>query len=197
MAPFRSKWRMQLARERENRPASKRGSSKIPRFQRGRGVLLPIIFCRANVGCLGLLSYCTKCSSSASETQQDRAGPYRAGSRVQRCLLVQGQRCHRAGSWSACLLVRLLRKAELPHIKPNYFIPSPISPAIASEIFPRPVSGWMTPYDPKTTYGAVPCSGLLLCLYAMTLCRIDWHIFYRVLQRWRASPTSKSGHRRT
>lgn len=98
---------------------------------------------------------------------------------------------HKAGSWSACLLVRLLRKAELPHIQPNYFIPSPISPANASEIFPRPVSGWMIPYDSKTTYGVVPCSALVLCLYAMTLCRIDWHIFDKVMEKLRAAPTSK------
>lgn len=51
LAPIRSKWRMQLARERENCPASKRGS-KIPTFQRGRGVLLPIIVLPSELGLL-------------------------------------------------------------------------------------------------------------------------------------------------
>lgn len=49
----------------------------------------------------------------------------------------------------------------------------------------------MIPYDPKTTYGVVPCSGLVLCLYAITLCRIGWHTFDKVLEKWRAAPTSK------
>lgn len=99
-----------------------RQASDIPTFQRGRGVLLPIIVCRANFVCLLLLSYCAKCSSGASETQQDRAGPYRAGSTVQRCLRVQGQRTPQSRamvSLSACPLAEKSRttsyKAELFH----------------------------------------------------------------------------------
>lgn len=77
----------------------------------------------------------------------------------------------------------LAEKSRTTSHKAELFLPSPISPAHASEIFPRPLSGWMTPYDPKTTYGVVPCSRsrLVLCLYAMTLCRVDWHIFDKVL----------------